>query len=318
MRVSWLLALLLAAAVPGDPGRLAVLRDDGRVAVVSGDKTTVVTPPQPRAVAVAWAPTGDRLVIAEQSSLGTPRPFRLVVRSLDKKAGKPRQIVPSSQDFLLWREILGLAWPRAGLITIEGRIDPDTLVLAEIDPRSGTLLSTQPGKWFFWSPSGSRLAVIGWIPHFGPEPKAGDRVEIDGKIVYEGAKGNLIGPPLLWSPDGGRLAFIEQKGDRRDLLVVPAAPGGELHRFALTGSPALLAWSDDGRALLLRHGQEDVRLDAATGASERLDNHDLASQGFARFATAADSAARAAQMGGRASSWWTPPGAAESPKGKTP
>jgi hypothetical protein len=318
MRVSWFLALLLAVALSGGPGRLAVLGPDGRVTVVSGDQTRTVMPPQRHALSVVWAPAGDRLVVVEEVKLGTVTPFRLIVRGIEKGTGKPRQIQPTSQDFLLWREIVGLAWPRADLITVEGRIDPDTVMMAEVDPRSGALLSTQPGKGFFWSPSGSRLAAIGWFPHFGPAPKEGDRVEIDGKVVYQGAKGNVIKPPLLWSLDGGQLAFIEQHGDGLDLLIAPTSLGGEPRRVTLAGRSALLAWSDDDRALLLRNGQEEVRLDAATGASEHFATHDLASQGFARFAAAADSAARAAQMEGRASSWWTPPGAAVSPKGQTP
>jgi len=318
MRASWLLVLLLAAATPGDPGRLAVLGSDGRVTVLGGDRARTLSPPHPKAVFVSWAPAGDRLAVVEEVKPGTVTPFRLVVRGVEKGSGKPRQIQPSSQDFLLWREIVGLAWPRADLITVEGRIDPDTVVMAEIDPRSGALLSTQPGKWFFWSPGGSRLAAIGWIPHFGPAPKEGDRVEIDGRIVYQGSRGNVIHPPLLWSPDGGQLAFVEQHGDSRELLIAPAEPGAALRRFPAAARSALLAWSDDGRALLLRGGEEEIRLDPATGTSERFSVHDLASRGFARFAAAAGGAARATRMGGRASSWWTPPGAAEPTKGKKP
>ncbi|HTG35477.1 MAG TPA: hypothetical protein VLB76_21355 [Thermoanaerobaculia bacterium] len=247
MRASWLLVLLLAAAAPGGPGRLAVLGSDGRVTVLSGDHARTLLPPHPKAVFVSWAPAGDRLAAVEEVKPGTVTPFRLIVRGVEKGNGKPRQIQPSSQDFLLWREIVGLAWPRTDLITDEGRIDPDTVVMAQIDPRSGALLSSQPGKWFFWSPAGSRLAAIGWIPHFGPEPKEGDCVEIDGRIVYQGAKGNVIHPPLLWSPDGGQLAFVEQHGDSRDLLIAPTTPGAALRRFAVAARSALLAWSDDGR-----------------------------------------------------------------------
>jgi hypothetical protein len=167
---------------------------------------------------------GDRLAVVEEVKLGTAAPFRLIVRGAEKGSGRPREIQPSSQEFLLWREIVGLAWPRTDLITVEGRIDPDTVVMAQIDSRSGALLSTQPGKWFCWSPAGSRLAAIGWIPHFAPQPKEGDRVEIDGKIVYQGSRGSVIRPPLLWSPDGRQLSFIEQHGDRRNLLIVPAPP----------------------------------------------------------------------------------------------
>lgn len=237
--ITLLLLAVGVAGVSGGVGRLAVLRADGRVTVVSGERARgerarTVTPPQHHALFVAWAPAGDRLAVVEEVKLGTVTPFRLIVRGVEGGTGKPRQIQPSSQDFLLWREIVGLAWPRADLVTVEGRIDPDTVVMAEIDPRSGALLSTQPGKWFFWSPAGSRLAAIGWIPHFGPGPREGDRVEIDGRIVYQGSKGTVIHPPLLWSPDGGQLAFIEQHGDRRELLIVPAAaasaPGAALRR----------------------------------------------------------------------------------------
>jgi hypothetical protein len=318
MHLSWLLALLLGSgvAVPsGGDGRLAVLGDDGRVTVVSGDKAKAVTPPHPRAVSVAWAPSGDRLVVVEMATLGTVRPFRLIVRSLEK-AGKPRQIAPSSQSFLLWREIVGLAWPQADLITVMGRIDPSTIEMAKIDVRSGALVGEiEPGKAFFWSPDGAHCAVIGWVPHFAPAPDFGDRVEIDGHEVYGGPKGNEVPEPLLWSPDGGRLAFVETHGDSRDLLIAPTVTSSvaALRRFSLAAAkPELLSWSDDGTALLARSGQAYVRLDAATGAARPLAASDLAASGFARYAAATEAAVRASKMEGTvAYSWWVP-------KGKTP
>jgi hypothetical protein len=152
-------------------------------------------------------------------------------------------------------------------------------------------------------------------------PDFGDRVEIDGHEIYGGPKGSEIPDPLLWSPDGRQLAFIETHGDSRDLLIAPtaSAPGAALRRFPLAAvKPELLAWSDDGAALLGRSGQDYVRLDATAGTSEHIAASDLASRGFARYAAAATATARAEQMGGRASSWWTPPGAAETAKGKAP
>jgi hypothetical protein len=318
-----LLAFFLAAGVAGtggDPGRLAVLGDDGRVTVVAGGKVQTVTPRHAGATLVAWSPQGDRLVVVETVEMGTKRPFRLIVRGLTgKEAGKARQFQPASQELLIWREVLDLSWPRADLITVVGRIDPDTVEMARVDARSGALLSTEPGKGFFWSPDGVHCAVIGWFPHFAPAPDFGDRVEIDGHEIFRGPKGNEIPEPLLWSSDGTQLAFLERHGEGRDLLIVPAAtaPGAAPRRLPLAAASTLLAWSDDGRALLLRSGQDDVRFDPATGVSQRVAAADLAAQGFGKFAAAAESAARAAQMGGQASSWWTPHGAAETPKGKT-
>lgn len=317
---SWLLAFVLLAtpAVGGvDSGRLAVLGPDGRLTVLRGDQAQTLLPPHPKAAFTAWSPAGDRLAVVEEATLGTRRPFRLILLEYGKEHAKPRQLQPASEDLLLWREIVGLSWPQAGLITVEGRIDPDTVVTAEIDPRSGAVTATRPGKWFSWSPNGTRLAAIGWVPHFAPAPKEGDRVEIGGEVAYQGPQGSVIRPPLLWSPDGERLAFVEEHAGGRDLLVV--SHGAPPRRFALTAeSPGLLAWSDDGSALLVRDGSAQIRVDSSTGTAERLAAADLSARGFGRFSAAAASAARAVQMQARASAWWQPPNAAEPAKGKTP
>lgn len=71
MRRLGVLALFLAAGVAGaaaEPGRLAVLGDDGRVTVVADGKVQAVTPRHAGAALVAWAPEGDRLVVVEKPS----------------------------------------------------------------------------------------------------------------------------------------------------------------------------------------------------------------------------------------------------------
>ncbi len=87
---------------------------------------------------------------------------------------------------------------------------------------------------------------------------------------------------LVWSPDGTKLALVQQNGDIV-LLQVQQAASGNLHVtkirqiMAKTVSDESIAWSPSGRWLVCRHGnyqgEDYLFLLATDGSGKRSENH---------------------------------------------
>jgi len=151
-------------------------------------------------------------------------------------------------------------------IELAGRGDP-----GPEDRRTDTRAFYRPAAWGGRrSPDGSHLA---WTGNRDLWPE----LYVDGKGVLgfgRGLEGQVISAPA-WSPDGKRLAVIEESTGRDRLLIV-TPDGGVQERIDL-GLDELAdpAWSPDGRAIALagmkagrshlyRFGLEDRSLEALT------------------------------------------------------
>ena len=72
----------------------------------------------------------------------------------------------------------------------------------------------------------------------------------------------------LWSPDGNRIAFMSEYGDRSDMYVMPLA-GGEPNLISInagnSGEPVLGDWSPDGEWLVFYSDASDDGSDEERG-----------------------------------------------------
>ena len=131
------------------------------------------------------------------------------------------------------------------------------------------------------SPDGSQVAFA------AAEPE-NDNLDIYVKQIGGGPPLHLTSDPApdkfpAWSPDGRSIAFIREKGDKQEVLVIPALGGPErkLAQIAsdlpeLTLDPPYLSWSPDSKYLVTwDHASHEEPpglfvLSIATGEKRRL------------------------------------------------
>jgi len=206
-------------------------------------------PPGP----VAWSPDGASIAVVDPR-LSPAGDLRLVI--VDPESGRARQlrVDRSAGELDLWTRVDGVRWPAPSRLVVEGSLDPSTGQVAVVDPLDGAVNAVYSGRFFAWSPHGTHLAAVGWVPHFAPSSeKLRDRLELDGEVVYPptlGVSPLHLQPPLIWSPSGADVAFVEQRGESWGLVAV-AIDGRPLVATPVPRGSELRGWSDDGEALLL-------------------------------------------------------------------
>ena len=137
-----------------------------------------------------------------------------------------------------------------------------------------------------WSPDGQRIAFVRAAPAEPGRPHDTNVWVMDARAGATPRRlTDFLGPddgPLAWSPDGRTIAFT--RGDEPkyyaysvDKLALVPADGSAPARVvtaALDRPVSNVRWAPDGRALLatISDDREEqlVRIDAATGATERL------------------------------------------------
>ena len=159
----------------------------------------------------------------------------------------------------------------SGLAAVE--IGPDGAAGAE----PGLLLDMETEgmvfMWPSWSPDGETIAVSASANRRDGRRMALWRVAADGggaAPLYENPEGGrqVIAPGLAhyaaWAPQGSALAVAGNTDSGLALSLVAAKPGREPRRL-IEGAPLYLAWSPDGRALLIHRGAQLLLFDLAGG-----------------------------------------------------
>ena len=161
------------------------------------------------------------------------------------------------------------SWPpqylvnRIAVVTSDGQIRS-----YQLDGRGERHISTEPGyfTWPTWSPDGRRIVYSGVVENADGRPvttlflyEADKRHSIR---LYESAPGfaGLLADGVvhysLWSPDGGRLAFIAATRERGLTLFVDDPSSDEAPEYILDRGPLWMSWSS-GSTKLAVHRDED-------------------------------------------------------------
>jgi len=185
-------------------------------------------------------------------------------------------------------------------------------VLLEAGQRPLTI--AESGRWPVWAPDGARLAVslLEW-----------QGTELKSRLAIVGRSGGVLGEPyatppgvspligpgvphyVYWSPAGSELAVVAPSGNGLTLFI--AAEGKEATPI-IAGAPIFLAWSADGRWLLVHHETNLDLFDRVAGGRRTIASGNAA--GFRTPAFTDDSSlmAYAVVRDSRVEVWCGPPG----------
>jgi len=193
-----------------------------------------------------------------------------------------------------------IEWIDAARLGVECEYNPSAAIYAILDAGSGRVLRQYMGLYFSWSPDRRTLAYVGLITHFAKPPAQNYCLHFNEKAVYTPSCTSQIEPlrkgprspkapdrypnihtidyPLVWSPDGSKIAFVESvydfiwnepsKGEddfansRLYLAIVPLS--GRAVGYKLTGSAGSapqLTWLDGARIELKSHRTFDLAAD---------------------------------------------------------
>jgi hypothetical protein len=123
----------------------------------------------------------------------------------------------------------GLAWLDEGRIAIHCEYDPHLDDYLIVDARTGAVEHEYAGVWFGWSPDGQTLAHFGVLQRYTAPDGDNCCLLFNDTTVYppgcrfdgenRGPQQNhtrplaairTFFPPLVWSPDSRKLAFVEK------------------------------------------------------------------------------------------------------------
>ncbi|GAB4247821.1 MAG: hypothetical protein Kow00109_23980 [Acidobacteriota bacterium] len=170
-------------------------------------------------------------VLAERGS-GADRVVELAV-------GAQRRRITVRGRFAAITEV----WSTTRFLLVAAELARGGRFLFVVDENRGEPVGSQPCDRYAVSPAGDRIAFTAWYPRLAPRPWAGDRVGVlavrsAGKPGAGGAPnpgspvalrwvyppdatipsaateprgGRLIVSPLLWTPDGDSLVFVEHR-----------------------------------------------------------------------------------------------------------
>jgi Tol biopolymer transport system component len=194
-----------------------------------------------------WAPDGSRIAVTlagEEDGTLTSH-----IDVLNSDGSGRRRLVPFQASDPSWspngRRIAFSRWFTVSTYDLY-IVDADGRNLRRLTRRSGTSLGA---NFLAWSPDGRRIAFVGG----GPNSFVWDVyvIDADGTRLrrvttsprHEGSRGDY---PLVWSPDGQRIAFVRRSDARGTDLYVVRADGSRLRRLTRSGDVDEPAWSRDG------------------------------------------------------------------------
>ena len=161
------------------------------------------------------------------------------------------------------------SWPpeylvnRIAVVTSDGQIRS-----YQPDGQGERRISTGPGyfTWPTWSPDGRRIVYSGVVENADGKPVTTlflyEAATRKSRLLYESAPGfaGLLADGVvhypLWSPDGGRLAFIAATQERGLTLFMDDPSSDEAPQYVLDRGPLWMSWSSDSAKLAV-HRDED-------------------------------------------------------------
>ncbi len=232
---------------------------------------------------------GDRVVYYELCAQGQGCLPSVVVLDLDGQRLESFHLTTAiggaSGDC---NSVFGISWFRQDSVILgECHINPSLSELVGVEWKTGKTVMDLFGFWFTVSPDDTRIAHVGWIPHFAGPPAKSYSLMVDDAIVYPhsdvktvktGSTGGTSSgihefvQNLVWSPDGKRVALVDcifdwvfqgtdwRFGEERNRVcsLVVVAMDGKFQRFGLGGltndelrTSAKIEWRADGRVALV-------------------------------------------------------------------
>ena len=146
------------------------------------------------------------------------------------------------------------------------------------DGRGERHISTGPGyfTWPTWSPDGRRAVYSGVVENADGRPVTTlflyESATGESRPIYESAPGfaGLLADGVvhypLWSPDGGKLAFIAATQRRGLTLFIDDPADGEAPEYVLDQGPLWMSWSSDSAKLAVHRGEDHFVVSADDGA----------------------------------------------------
>jgi serine/threonine protein kinase/Tol biopolymer transport system component len=213
----------------------------------------------------------------------------VIVEALDSVGRQTKEVqttrTTSSTEFPNRKPLLWAAGLLGGLLLIAAGAWYLSRLITEPGPTHPTLtavpLTTDLGYEDMpsLSPDGSQVA-------FGSFGEKLDNLDIYVKQIGGGPPLRLTSDPAVdkypaWSPDGRSIAFIRERGDKQEVLLIPALGGPERKLAQIAWSiytwfPPYLSWSPDSKYLVtVDHASPEdppglFVLSVATGEKQRL------------------------------------------------
>jgi hypothetical protein len=179
------------------------------------------------------SPNGKFIVYGAQESLGENRlsPLSVMILDLSGKEIRGFREVPMKKLGDICRQG-SVGWVDDDRVGVECEYNPSGEDYVVLDAVSGKTESEFTGLYFSWSPDRRTLAHIGWIMHFATPANQNYCILFNDTPVYTPGCSNEVSAtpkkasasragsnhyqniheisyPLVWSPDGRKLAFVE-------------------------------------------------------------------------------------------------------------
>ena len=262
--------------------RIAFIRDDVYVVDANGTGVRRLTTSRagqnvPSPTAIAWSPDGHRIVVTLAGEENFSESSYIDV--FDSDGGGRRRLVPFQAGEPSWS-------PDSSRIAFDRWFSIDGTDLYVVDADGGNLrrLTGRSNRSFgsdspAWSPDGRRIAFVraGSLD----APSEIYVIGVDGtglRRVTTSPRdpGNQGDFPVVWSPDGQRIAFVRNSNVRGPDIYVVRIDGGGLRRLTRSGDASEPAWSPDGRQIVFTrtvaagwYDQADLYVSDADGSGLR-------------------------------------------------
>jgi WD40 repeat protein len=206
---------------------------------------------------LAWSPDGSQLAVI---SANAPQGHAGALLLMNSDGTQRRRLA------LLPRSEAQLRWNKPDAIHVLDNDWPDGTIVSELPIAGGRLRTIDREPLGALSPDGTRRAIIK-----GEVSTTTDSqiyvARADGSRAVNISRSRSVGPsPLretnpVWSPDGGRIAFLFDRGRGEEIRVMRA---DGLNEKRLASAPHIHTapdWSPDGRFLTYQADVDDDGLD---------------------------------------------------------